>query len=319
LQVIFAGEEGLDAGGVRKEFFTLITRQLFSPEFGMFVEQPDTRTLFFRPDSMEAPVNFELIGSLIGLAVYNAVILDLHLPLALYRKLKKEPLSLRDLDDWQPALARGLRLLLDYRGDDVEDVFALTFSVTVESWGETRTVDLVPGGASVPVTRANARDYVKAYLQWLLVDSVKTFFDAFERGFNAVVGGPALELFRPEELAEAVRGSPTLDFEALERGAQYELPYTSSNATVRNFWSVVHSLTDEEKKKFLHFSTGTDRAPLRGLGSIQFVVSREPDSDRLPSSHTCFNQIVIPEYPTREKLEAKLRAAIQQSEGFGLI
>ena len=40
---------------------------------------------------------------------------------------------------------------------------------------------------------------------------------------------------------------------------------------------------------------------------------------RLPTSHTCFNHLLLPEYSSRDKLEAKLRAAILQSEGFGLL
>ncbi len=98
-----------------------------------------------------------------------------------------------------------------------------------------------------------------------------------------------------------------------------EAPYTARHPVIRNLWTVVHSLTEEDKRKFLHFCTGSDRAPVRGLGSIPFVIGREPDSERLPSSHTCFNHLIVPEYATMEKLEAKLRAAIAQSEGFGLI
>lgn len=319
LKVTFQGEEGLDAGGVRKEFFTLITRTLFSPEFGMFEEFPETKMLWFKKDSIEPPINFELIGSLIGLALYNAVILDLNMPVLLYRRIKGDHLSLRDLDDFQPQLASSLRSLLAYEGEDFESVFCLSFSVDYESWGEKITHDLIPGGASVAVTKANVRDYVRAYLNWLYLDSVKPQYDAFDRGFRAVVGGPALELFRAEELAAAIVGNEELDFEALEKAAQYEAPYTKDHPVVRTFWSVVHSLSADDKKKFLHFSTGTDRAPLRGLGSIPFIVTREPDSERLITSHTCFNHVVVPEYPTREKLETKLKMAIEQSEGFGLI
>ena len=63
-----------------------------------------------------------------------------------------------------------------------------------------------------------------------------------------------------------------------------------------------------------------DRAPIRGLGSVQFVVIRGgPDSERLPSASTCYSLLHLPEYASREKLDAKLRAAIQESEGFGLL
>jgi ubiquitin-protein ligase E3 A len=37
LQVKFIGEEGVDEGGLQKEFFQLLVRECFNPEFGMFV------------------------------------------------------------------------------------------------------------------------------------------------------------------------------------------------------------------------------------------------------------------------------------------
>jgi ubiquitin-protein ligase E3 A len=89
----------------------------------------------------------------------------------------------------------------------------------------------------------------------------------------------------------------------------------------RDFWSVVHTdLTPEEQKKLLAFCTGSDRAPINGLGDLQLVVSRQgPDSPQLPTSHTCFNHLLLPEYVSREKLKRLLLLAITQSEGFGLM
>lgn len=147
-------------------------------------------------------------------------------------KLKKEQLSLRDLDDFQPSVAKSLRTLLAYGGDDFEDVFGLTFCVTREAWGVPVSVDLVPGGADKPVTKANRRSYVAAYLKWLLTDAIRPQFDAFARGFANVAGGPALDLFRAEELALCVTGSPALDFGALQAAAVYEAPYTKDSPCV---------------------------------------------------------------------------------------
>lgn len=286
LRVEFRGEEGVDAGGVKKEFFALLSRKLLSPSFGMFTEEPSSATLWFSPDAFDAgatALQFELVGSLLGLALYNSVILDVRFPLALWRKLKGEPPSLRDLDDWQPAVAKGLRALLAYPGDDFEDVFSLNWTATRESWGAPVTVDLVPGGTDKPVTRLNRRDYVRAYVKWLLSDSIAPQFAPFARGFNNVAGGPALDLFRPEELALCVTGSSVLDFKALQEGASYEEPYSASHPVVAWLWDTVHSFSPEEQRQFLAFSTGSDRSPIRGLGSLNFIVMRSgPDSNNLP-------------------------------------
>ena len=86
-----------------------------------------------------------------------------------------------------------------------------------------------------------------------------------------------------------------------------------------NFWSVIHELDLEHQKKFLFFATGSDRAPVGGLGSIRFAIHKNgEDNEQLPSSHTCFNVLILPPYRARDKLKAKLLIAINNSEGFGL-
>lgn len=43
-----------------------------------------------------------------------------------------------------------------------------------------------------------------------------------------------------------------------------------------------------------------------------------PDTDALPTTHTCFNYLLLPDYRSQEKLHDKLRLAISYAEGFGL-
>ena len=92
-----------------------------------------------------------------------------------------------------------------------------------------------------------------------------------------------------------------------------------SSEVIKNFWVVVHSFEEVEKKKLLKFVTGSDRAPINGLSKMTFIVSRNgPDSDRLPTSHTCFNHLLLPAYEGVEKMREKLTIAIGHTEGFGL-
>lgn len=49
---------------------------------------------------------FHLIGVICGLAIYNFTIVDLHFPLALYKKLLKKKPSLDDLKELMPDVGR---------------------------------------------------------------------------------------------------------------------------------------------------------------------------------------------------------------------
>ncbi|RLN74570.1 hypothetical protein BBJ28_00015168 [Nothophytophthora sp. Chile5] len=308
LKVKFVGEEGIDEGGVQKEFFQILIRQLLDPAFGMFTYDEETRSLWFNSDSLESTMEFELIGTLLALAIYNAVILDVSFPHIVYKKLMSCPLGLDDLELALPELGRGLRQLLSFQGD-VEEVYQRNFEYSYEVFGEVKTVELKPGGSAMPVTNANREEYVALYVDYVLNGSVARQYGAFHRGFHQVCNREVLSMFRWEELQLLICGSADLDFEALEEATHYEDGFTEDSECIRDFWVVVHAMPLEDKKNLLRFATGSDRVPIRGLSNLVFVISRNgPDSERLPTAHTC----------SREKLKERLLLAINQAEGFGL-
>jgi len=318
LRVHFVGEEAIDEGGVQKEWFQLIVREIFDPKYGMFIQNTETRTYWFNSISTDY-IEFQLIGMLLGLAIYNGVILDVHFPRVLYRKLMGISYTLQDLKDTNPSVAIGLEKLLAFDGD-VEETFGTTFQVTYDVFGERRTHNLKENGDQIPLTNANREEYVALYIKWALEDSIRRQFDAFFKGFKMLCDSDGFKLFRAEELELLICGNPALDFEALEKHTEYDNGYTKDHPTIKNFWSVVHSLALDQKKKLLFFATGSDRAPIGGLGSMPFIITRHgTDSDRLPSAHTCFNHLLLPEYGTKEKLLERLLSAIDNAEGFGML
>jgi len=121
LKVIFKGEEGIDEGGVQKEFFQLIVRQMFDLNYGMLTYDEETRCFWFSSTALENAREFNLIGKVFGLAIYNSVILDAHFPMVVYKKLMGVTPTLDDLAEFNPQLHRGLKMLLDFEGD-VEEV-----------------------------------------------------------------------------------------------------------------------------------------------------------------------------------------------------
>lgn len=275
-----------------------------------------------------------------GLAIYNSTILDIPLPPFAFRKLlatgPAPPLgpaahpkpvlsySLDDLAEIRPRLASGLRQLLEYDGN-VEDTFALDFTISVNKYGTSVQVPLLPGGADQPVTSRNRRRYVDLYVRYVLDASVSRQFEPFKRGFYTVCGGNALTLFRPEEIELLVRGSDeTLDVAAIRGAAIYEnwrtdTPDDGSEPAVGWFWEAFERAAAADQRRLLLFLTGSDRIPAAGASSLKIKIScLGDDSERLPIARTCFNMLVLWRYKTREKLERKLWVAAYESEGFGL-
>jgi len=318
LKVVFVGEEGIDEGGVKKEFFQLLVEHLFDIIFGMFQLCGMERDYWFNKDCVWSNNEFNLIGILFGLAIYNGVVLDVHFPLAIYKKLLHQDLTLKDLGDIDEELMKGLQQLLDYTEDDVEDVFCRSFEVVWDDLGATRSYELKPGGKNLPVTKENKEEYVKLYVNWMLSDSIQQQFEHFYSGFMRVMNGASLTLLQADELELLVAGEPHLDFKELEKVAEYE-GYPPEHPVIKFLWNVVQQMDLDYQRKFLMFVTGSMKAPLGGLGKLKFKVQRMgPDSDQLPTSHTCFNTLLLPEYNSEEKLKERLMIAISECEGFGL-
>eukprot|EP00252_Welwitschia_mirabilis_P019840 TRINITY_DN4700_c0_g3_i1.p1 TRINITY_DN4700_c0_g3~~TRINITY_DN4700_c0_g3_i1.p1 ORF type:complete len:824 (-),score=153.30 TRINITY_DN4700_c0_g3_i1:15-2159(-) len=318
LKVKFEGEEGVDQGGITKEFFQLLVRELFNVDYGMFVYNEDTRHYWFNHNSMESEHEYWLVGAILGLAIYNGVILDVHFPLVVYKKILNLSPCLDDLKDFQPEVAKSLQQLLDYEGD-VSDTFCLCFQVTYDYFGEMRTIDLVPDGGNISVTNDNRQRYVHLYVKYLLIESIQHQFHAFSKAFLEVCGGAALKLFRYEELELLICGLPHFDFNALEKVTKYDGGYSRESEVIKWFWELVREMSFEEKKSLLFFATGNDRVPIGGLGNLKLtIIQNGDDTERLPTAHTCFNFLLLPEYSSKTKLEKKLKLAISNSIGFGL-
>ncbi|XP_055855147.1 ubiquitin-protein ligase E3A isoform X2 [Episyrphus balteatus] len=322
LVVEFVGEQGIDEGGVSKEFFQLVVEEIFNPDFGMFTYQEDTKTVWFNSSPFENEAQFTLIGIVLGLAIYNNIILAVNFPMVVYRKLMGGHGSFYDLADWNPTLYRSLKSMLDYDGSDMEDIFMQTFKITYSNvFGETVEHELKANGDDIAVNQENKQEFVDLYSDFLLNKSIERQFKAFKKGFEMVTDESPLKLlFRPEEIELLVCGSRNFDFVELEKSTEYEGGYTSDSQIIKDFWSIVHSLPDESKRKLLEFTTGSDRVPVGGLSRLKLLITRHgSDSDRLPTSHTCFNVLLLPEYSNREKLEERLLKAINYSKGFGML
>lgn len=327
LKVIFENEEGVDEGGVRKEFFQIIISQLISLEFGIFIYSNEGgRTLWPNKCCNWGSNEFELIGILFGLAAYNGVLLDIHFPSVFYKKLLKEKLTLDDINSLDPAMYNGLKQLLTYEpSSDVAYIFCRTFEVEWDEFGVTKKQDLIDNGSNISVTGENRLLYVEKYVKWVLEDSISSQFDSLYSGFTRVLNPKSISFLRLDELELLMVGTPHLDFHELENHTQYisgdpNNQWDNTNGTIKFFWEIVHKMEFHEKQKLLLFVTGSTKAPIGGLKNLGLKIQRmSGDSDSLPTSHTCFNILMLPDYNNKEKLKELLLKAINECEGFGLI
>jgi hypothetical protein len=79
-----------------QEFFQVLVNMLLDPAYGMFKYEEDTRYCWLNGASLESEKKFELVGTVLGLALYNGIILGISFPLVLYKKLLDEKILFED-------------------------------------------------------------------------------------------------------------------------------------------------------------------------------------------------------------------------------
>ncbi|KAF8906522.1 hypothetical protein CPB84DRAFT_1675694 [Gymnopilus junonius] len=324
LSVRFYDEEGVDAGGLTREWFQILARQMFNPNNALF--QPcaaDKLTYQPNKNSWVNPEHlsfFKFVGRVIGKAIYDGRLLDAYFARSLYRQLLGKPVDYRDVEWVDPEYYNSLCWILENDPTALD----LTFSVEADEFGVNRIVPLKEGGESIPVTQENKREFVQLSAQYRLYSSIKDQIENLSTGFYEIIPKDLIAIFNEQELELLISGTPDIDVDEWRAATEYN-GYTSSDPNIVWWWRALKSFNREERAKVLSFATGTSRVPLSGFLDLQGVQGVQKFSihraygepDRLPQAHTCFNQIDLPQYTSYEMLRQQLLMAINEGgEGF---
>ncbi|KAG0679085.1 hypothetical protein C6P42_000225 [Pichia californica] len=325
LEIAFNGEEGVDAGGVTREWYQVLSRQIFDPNYALFVPVASDKTTFHpnrtswvNPEHLSF---FKFVGMIIGKAVFDGYVLDCHFSRAVFKRILGKSVSLKDMESLDLDYYKSLVWMLE---NDITDIIVETFSVETDDYGEHKVIDLIPNGNKIAVTEENKHEYVKAIVEYRLLTSVKEQMDNFLEGFYSMIPKDLVSIFDEQELELLVSGLPDIDVDDWKNNTVYTT-YLPSSPQVQWFWRAVKSFDTEERAKLLQFVTGTSKVPLNGFkelsgmnGISKFTIYKTIGSDRLPTAHTCFNQLDLPEYESYSKLRNALLLAIREGhEGFG--
>lgn len=327
LDISFKGESGVDEGGVTREWYQVLSRQMFNPDYALFIPVASDKTTF-RPNRTSG-INpehlsfFKFVGMIIAKAITDKCFLDCHFSREVYKNILGKTVSLKDMESLDLEYYKSLIWILE---NDITYVIEETFSVDTDDYGEHKTIDLIENGHNIAVTEENKKEYVQKVVEYKLQDSVKDQMENFLQGFYAIIPMDLISIFDEQEIELLISGLPDIDVDDWKNNTTY-VNYTSTCKQINYFWRAVRSFDKEERAKLLQFVTGTSKVPLNGFkeltgihGVSKFSIHRDYGStERLPSSHTCFNQLDLPAYDSYEQLRGSLLLAINEGhEGFGL-
>lgn len=332
LTVHFQGEEGIDAGGLTREWYQSLSRVIFDKGALLFTIVGNDSTFQPNPNSVyqtEHLSYFKFVGRVLGKALFDGQLLDVHFTRSFYKHILGAKVTYHDIEAIDPAYYRNLKWMLE---NDVSDVLDLTFSIDADEeklilYEKTEVTDyeLIPGGRNIRVTEENKHQYVDLVAEHRLTTAIRPQINAFLEGFNELISRELISIFNDKELELLISGLPDIDLDDMRANTEYS-GYSPASPVIQWFWEVVQGFSKEDKARLLQFVTGTSKVPLEGFSALQGISGSQKfqihkaygSADHLPSAHTCFNQLDLPEYPSKEHLQERLLLAIHEAnEGFG--
>ena len=325
--IVFEGEEGQDAGGLLREWYVIISREIFNPMYALFKTSPGDKVTYMIYEGSQTNPNhldyFKFVGRVIAKAIYDNKLLECYFTRSFYKHILAKLVKYTDMESEDYTFYKSLAFLIDHKVEDIG--YDLTFSTEIREFGVTEVRDLIKDGRDIVVTEDNKAEYVRLVCQMKMTGAIRKQLSAFLEGFYNIIPRRLISIFNEQELELLLSGLPTIDVDDLKAHTEYH-KYQASSLQIVWFWRALRSFDSTDKAKFMQFVTGSSKVPLQGFEALEgmngpqkFQIHRDDRStDRLPSAHTCFNQLDLPAYETYDKLRSYLLKAVQEcSEGFG--
>ncbi|XP_049280688.1 E3 ubiquitin-protein ligase Nedd-4-like isoform X4 [Anopheles funestus] len=324
LWIEFEGEAGLDYGGLAREWFYLLSKEMFNPYYGLFeYSAMDNYTLQINPYSElcneDHLLYFRFIGRIAGMAVYHGKLLDAFFIRPFYKMMLQKPIDLKDMEAVDTEYYNSLVWIKE---NDPSELM-LTFCVDEETFGQTTQHELLPNGADIDVTNENKDEYIRLVIQWRFVSRVQVQMQAFLDGFGSLVPLNLLKIFDEHELELLMCGIQNIDLRDWKRNTLYKGDYYPNHVVIQWFWRAVLSFSNEMRARLLQFVTGTSRVPMNGFkelygsnGPQMFTIEKWGTPENYPRAHTCFNRLDLPPYESYMQLKERLIQAVEGSQGF---
>ncbi|GFU11308.1 e3 ubiquitin-protein ligase Su(dx) [Nephila pilipes] len=324
LFITFRGEEGLDYGGIAREWFFLLSHEVLNPMYCLFeYAGKNNYSLQINPASSVNPdhlLYFRFIGRFIAMALFHGKFIYSGFTLPFYKRMLGKKLTMKDIESIDPEFYNSLVWIKE---NNIEECgLELYFSVDFEILGQIQSHELKPVGGEIRVSEENKDEYLRLMTDWRFSRGQEEQTKSFLDGFNEVLPLEWLHYFDERELELMLCGMQEIDIEDWQRNTIYR-HYTRTGKQIIWFWQFVREMDNEKRARLLQFVTGTCRVPVGGFAELmgsngpqRFCIEKVGKETWLPRSHTCFNRLDLPPYKSYEQLVEKLTYAIEETEGF---
>ncbi|KRZ73627.1 NEDD4-like E3 ubiquitin-protein ligase WWP2 [Trichinella papuae] len=325
LFINFKGEEGLDYGGIAREWFFVLSHAILDPMYCLFEYSGKNKyNLEINPASYVNPDHlkyFKFVGRIVAMAFFHSKFIYNGFTMPFYKRMLGKRLTLEDLESVDPEFYNSLKWMQENNVDEAD--LGLYFTMDYSLLGEHLSDELKPGGKDIKLTEENKEEYLNFQVEWRFNRGIQEQTKAFFDGFNEIFPMDWLKIFDERELELLLCGMQKIDIDDWERNTVYH-HYTPASKQIQWFWQFLRSASNEQRARMLQFVTGTCRVPVGGFAELMgstgpqlFCIEKTGKEVWLPRSHTCFNRLDLPPYRSYEQLCERLTRAIEETEGFG--
>lgn len=192
-----SAEEGQDAGGLLREWYVIISREIFNPMYALFTISPGDRVTYMINQLSHCNSNhlfyFKFVGRVIGTytssnsyfafhsyahffflvakAIYDNKLLECYFTRSFYKHILGKPVRYTDMESEDYSFYQGLAFLMENTVDELG--YELTFSTEVQEFGVTEIRDLIPNGRNIPVTEVNKMEYIRLVCQMKMTGAIR--------------------------------------------------------------------------------------------------------------------------------------------------
>ena len=331
IKIKFNGEECIDAGGIIREYLTVLFKELLDPKTDLFekTENDEISYIFSQNEiTKDKKICYEFIGTIIAKALTQGLTVNCLLNSIIYKIILQEEIKLNDIVFIDRQLYLSIKNLIDLsKTQNIADL-EMYFEIDKIIDGKMKHINLIDNGNKIKVTNNNLYDFIAARINYL-INSQLEGINYIIKGIEKVFPLSYFDDFSSDELNLLINGFPFIDIEDWKENTEY-VGYKKTDKLIKNFWEILYTFSQDDLSKFLQFVTGSSRVPIGGFKSLEsnkgtlykFTIQKIEYKKNLMNfckAHTCFNKIDLPNFPNKDELLNSIKFAIEnECVGFGM-
>jgi hypothetical protein len=334
VRIHFLDEVSQDAGGLMREWLSILIEELFDPELHLFVKT-NTKELSYTIDETAKKHHKDYLnyyyftGQVIAKALYEKIPIKAYLSKLILKMILGQELKVEDIKYCDVELYNSIQFILTNTITGLTSVGTFTSYKKDPDSGTEDFIELKENGKNIEVDDSNKHEFANLLFRKCFIAPIEVEANVLINGFCSLLTKDLISVLDADELELFICGDVDIDLKDWQENTNYEEPYHEVHPVIKRFWEMLEKMPSSKCEDFLQFCTGSKRAPaegFRGLRAANNKVSKfkikerkgggKGESKGFIMAHTCFNVIELPQYDSTEEMTEAVNKILATPECF---